>query len=219
MAALQQYNWIIALISIAFCASSFGNGANDVANSYATSVAARTLTMPQVGVLSMITEFVGAVALGSRVTGTVKNDIIDLNRFAGTPSVVILAMACAEFGNAFWLLTATKFGFPVSTTQTVVGALIGVGIASQAQVNWSWDSNGVAQIAASWGIAPALSACFASILFATLKFCILERGNSFDKAMSAIPFYLALLVAYSRFSSPSRPRAHQVWRSSAQGRR
>tara|TARA_R110002060_G_scaffold72338_1_gene80985 strand:+ start:539 stop:742 length:204 start_codon:yes stop_codon:yes gene_type:complete len=67
MAVLQQYSWIIALISIAFCVSSFGNGANDVANSYATSVAARTLTMPQVGILAMVTEFVGAVALGSRV--------------------------------------------------------------------------------------------------------------------------------------------------------
>lgn len=64
MAVLTQYGWIIALISIAFCFSAFGNGANDVANSYATSVAARTLTMPQVGFLSAITEFVGAVALG-----------------------------------------------------------------------------------------------------------------------------------------------------------
>lgn len=109
--ALTQYDWIFALITIAFAFSAFGNGANDVANSYATSVAARTLTMPQVGFLSMTTEFVGAVALGKRVTGTIKNDIIDIERFANRPGVLILAMACAEVGSATWLMIATSQGF------------------------------------------------------------------------------------------------------------
>jgi phosphate/sulfate permease len=188
---LSRYDWIIALITIAFCASSFGNGANDVANSYATSVAARTLTMPQVGFISIITEFVGAVALGSRVTGTIKNDVIDITRFENTPAVLMLAMACAEFGSAFWLILATRLGFPVSTTQTVVGALVGVGIAAQAQVQWDWKDGSVSQIAASWAIAPLLAAAFAAILFATLKFFILERENPLEKALRAIPFYLA----------------------------
>lgn len=113
--ALTQYDWILALITIFFCASAFGNGANDVANSYATSVAARTLTMPQVGILSMITEFIGAVALGKRVTDTIKNDIIDISRFEGRPGTLMLSMSCAEAGSASWLLIATRLGFPVST--------------------------------------------------------------------------------------------------------
>ena len=129
MAALQQYDWILAITTIAFCGSSFGNGANDVANAYATSVAARSLTMPQVGFLSMITEFVGAVALGSRVTGTIKNNIIDLNRFTASPGVLMLVMGCTEVASATWLLLATKAGFPVSTTQTEVGDLVGPGSA------------------------------------------------------------------------------------------
>jgi phosphate/sulfate permease len=191
MPAFPQYDWILALITIAFCASSFGNGANDVANSYATSVAARTLTMPQVGVISIITEFVGAVALGSRVTGTIKNDVIDITRFEDAPAVLMLAMACAEFGSASWLLIATRLGFPVSTTQTIVGALVGVGIASQTRVQWAWEDGSVSQIAASWAIAPLLAAAFAAILFATLKFCILERKDPLKKAMRAIPWYLA----------------------------
>lgn len=191
MAVFERYDWIIALITIAFCGSSFGNGANDVANAYATSVAARTLTMPQVGFLSMVTEFVGAVALGKRVTGTIKNDVIDINRFSPTPAVLILAMACAEFASAFWLITATKLGFPVSTTQTIVGALVGVGIASGASVQWGWKDGSVSQIAASWGIAPLLSAAFSAILFATLKFFVLERQDSLTKALRAIPVYLA----------------------------
>lgn len=193
--ALTQYDWILALITIAFCFSAFGNGANDVANSYATSVAARTLTMPQVGFLSMITEFVGAVALGARVTDTIKNDIIDIDRFEGQPGVLILAMACAETGSATWLMTATRMGFPVSTTQTIVGALIGVGFASSSSISWAWDSGSVSQVAASWGIAPALAACFAAMLFATLKYAVLERKDPLKWAMRLIPFYLAFTAA------------------------
>merc|ERR1712093_809553 len=103
MAALGQYDWLLAIITIAFCFSAFGNGANDVANSYATSVAARTLTMIQVGFLSIVTEFVGAVALGARVTSTIKNGIISIDRFEDRPGVLMLA---------------TRLGMPVSTTRT-----------------------------------------------------------------------------------------------------
>lgn len=150
--ATTRYDWILAITFIAYCVSAFGNGANDVANAYATSVAARTLTMVQVGFLSVITEFVGAVALGERVTDTIKNGIITISRFEGRPGVLMLAMGCAEVGSATWLIIATGQGMPVSTTQTIVGALIGVGFASQADITWSWESGSVSQVAASWGV-------------------------------------------------------------------
>lgn len=191
MAQLTQYGWILAITTIAFVFSAFGNGANDVANSYATSVAARTLTMPQVGVLSIITEFIGAVALGDRVTDTIKNGIIDLDRFQGSPGALMVAMGSAEIGSATWLMVATGLGLPVSTTQTIVGALVGVGFATEADITWEWDGGSVSQIAASWGIAPCLSAAFAAILFGTLKFGVLERKDSFKWGMRLIPWYLA----------------------------
>ena len=220
-ANVAKYEWIIAIISIAFCASSFGNGANDVANSYATSVAARTLTMPQVGFLSMITEFVGAVALGGRVTGTIKNDIIDIQRFEASPGVLILAMGCAELGSASWLLIATRAGFPVSTTQTIVGALVGVGLASSADVSWAWDSGSVSQIAASWAIAPAIAAAFAAIIFATIKFSILERQDPFPRAMRAIPIYLAftcaVLALFMVVEAPNSPSLEEFGGGKAAG--
>ncbi|KFY27125.1 hypothetical protein V493_03690 [Pseudogymnoascus sp. VKM F-4281 (FW-2241)] len=189
--SMDQYVWLIAIISIAFCASSFGNGANDVANAYATSVAARTLEMWQVGILAMCTEFIGAVALGSGVTSTIKNGIMDIKRFEDAPATLILAMTCAEIGSATWLLTATRFGFPVSTTQTIVGAMIGAGLAAEATISWGWKKGSVSQIAASWLIAPLLSCCFSAILFLTLKFAVLERRDPFKWAMRLIPFYLA----------------------------
>lgn len=147
-----KYDWILAITTIAFVFSAFGNGANDVANSYATSVAARTLTMPQVGFLSVLTEFAGAVGLGARVTSTIKNGIISIDRFregGGRPGALMLAMGCAEVGSATWLMLATGWGMPVSTTQTVVGSLIGVGFASGANIKWRWESGSVSQVAAS----------------------------------------------------------------------
>jgi len=107
--------------------------------------------MVQVGFLSIITEFIGAVALGARVTNTIKNGIISIDRFEGRPGVLMLAMGCAETSSAIWLMVATRLGMPVSTTQTIVGALIGVGFAAQSPVKWAWESGSVSQVAASVG--------------------------------------------------------------------
>ncbi|KAI3534675.1 phosphate transporter [Colletotrichum filicis] len=162
----------------------------------------------------MCTEFFGAVVLGSKVTGIIKNNIIELDRFRTTPSTLILAMGCAEFASAFWLLAARKVGYPVSTTQTIVGALVGVGIAAQAQVSWAWSDGSVSQIAASWGIAPCISAAFAAILFGSLKFTVLERENSFEKAMKVIPFYLAftaaILALFITVEAPGAPLLEEL---------
>ncbi|CRK06971.1 hypothetical protein BN1708_009754 [Verticillium longisporum] len=221
MPAFPQYDWILAITTIALCGSAFGNGANDVANAYATSVAARTLTMPQVGIISMITEFIGAVALGERVTGTVKNNIINIDHFADSPAVLMLVMGCSEVASASWLIFATKMGMPVSTTQTIVGALIGAGIASGASVSWAWNDGSVSQVAASWGIAPLISGAFAAILFGTLKFFILERQNSFEKAMRAIPFYLAftgaILALFITVEAPGAPSLEALGAGTACG--
>lgn len=194
-AITAKYTWILAITSISFVFSAFGNGANDVANSYATSVAARTLTMPQVGFLSMITEFIGAVGLGARVTNTIKNGIINIDRFEGAPAALMLSMGCVEVGSASWLMLATRLGLPVSTTQTVVGSLIGAGFASQASVKWAWSSGSVSQVAASWAIAPLIAAGFSAFIFGVVKYSVLERKDSFKWAMRLIPFYFATTAA------------------------
>ena len=219
--ATAKYDWLLAIISIAFCCSAFGNGANDVANSYASSVAARTLTMPQVGFLSVITEFIGAVGLGARVTDTIKNSIISISRFEGEPGVLILAMTCAEVGSATWLLVATKLGFPVSTTQTIVGALVGVGFASSSSVKWEWDDGSVSQVAASWAIAPAIAAAFAAIIFGSIKYAVLERKESLKWAMRLIPAYLAftgsILALFLVIEAPTAPSLEEFGAGKAVG--
>ncbi|KAJ4984936.1 phosphate transporter [Stagonosporopsis vannaccii] len=189
--ALQKYNWILAITTIAFVFSSASNGANDVANSYATSVAARTLKMWQAGILASITEFVGAVAMGSRVTSTIKSGVFGLTKFQPAPPTFMLVMGCAEVGSATFLTIATFYGMPVSTTQTVVGALAGAGIAAQTPLKWGWASGSLSQIAASWAIAPLIAAGFAAALFLTIKYLVLDRADPMKWGMRMIPWYLA----------------------------
>ncbi|KAK3215604.1 hypothetical protein GRF29_8g561905 [Pseudopithomyces chartarum] len=189
--ALLRYNWILALTTIAFIFSSASNGANDVANSYATSVAARTLKMWQAGILACITEFVGAVAMGSRVTSTIKSGIFGLSKFEQNPATFMLIMGCAEVGSATFLTIATFWGMPVSTTQTVVGALAGAGIAARTPLKWGWASGSLSQIAASWAIAPLIAAGFSATLFMTLKYSVLERKDPMKWGLRLIPWYLA----------------------------
>ncbi|KAF1847937.1 phosphate-repressible phosphate permease-like protein [Cucurbitaria berberidis CBS 394.84] len=222
-AITARYDWILAITTIAFVFSAFGNGANDVANSYATSVAAQTLTMPQVGFLSIITEFVGAVALGARVTDTIKNGIINIDRFqaAANPGTLMLAMGCAEVGSATWLMFATRWGLPVSTTQTVVGALVGVGLATRAGVTWGWESGSVSQVAASWVIAPLIACAFSAIIFGTVKYAVLERADSFKWGMRLIPWYFALtasiLALFIVVEAPTAPSLEEFGAGNAAG--
>ncbi|KAL2869485.1 inorganic phosphate transporter [Aspergillus lucknowensis] len=216
-----KYDWILALTSMAFVFSCASNGANDVANSYATSVAARTLKMWHVGILAAITEFVGAVALGDRVTDTIKSGIITPDRFEGNPGAFMLAMGCAEVGSATWLTTATLLGWPVSTTQTIVGALVGVGFATQADITWAWEKGSVSQVAASWGVAPGIACGFAAIIFGTLKYSVLEREDPFKWGMWLVPWYMALtggiLALFLTIEAPTAPSLEEFGAGKATG--
>jgi phosphate/sulfate permease len=143
------------------------------------------------GILASITEFVGAVALGSRVTGTIKSGIFSLSTFENSPATLVLAFGCAEVGSATFLTVATIAGMPVSTTQTVVGALAGVGIAAQSPLSWGWKKGSISQIAASWVIAPLIAAAFSAILFMTIKLGVHSRKDPLKWGLRLIPWYLA----------------------------
>lgn len=95
-------------------------------------------------------------------------------------------------GSAIWLTVCTSLGFPVSTTQSIVGALIGVAYGAQLHVKWEWTSNSVSQIAASWGIAPGISAGFGAIIFLSIRLLVHSRPDPLKWALRVIPFYYAI---------------------------
>ena len=148
--------------------------------------------MLQAMAIATVCEFGGAVLAGSRVSGTIKNDVIPAEAFTTDPAVLMLGMLCALIGSSLWLTFATKIGLPVSTTHSIVGGIVGVGFATigAAQVDWSWE--GVSQVFAAWAIAPCIAAAFGAIIFLITKHCVLERKDPLIKGLWMIPLYFAV---------------------------
>ncbi|KAK9431914.1 phosphate transporter [Lipomyces doorenjongii] len=196
MLALHQFDYLFAIGMIFAFLDAWNIGANDVANSFATSVSSRSLTYAQAMVLAACCEFLGAVLLGSRVADTIRNKIIAVSLFQDSPATLMLAMVCAVIGSSTWLTIATKLGAPVSTTHSIVGAIIGVGVATYGKDGVIWGWKGFSQIVASWFIAPAVAGCFAAILFLITKYAVLERGDhALRNAFYLLPVYFCFTTA------------------------
>jgi sodium-dependent phosphate transporter len=163
-----------------------------VANSFATSVSSRSLTLKQAMMIATVCEFGGAVAVGARVADTIRSKILSVAMFNKDPSVLMLGMMCALIGSSLYLSVATRFGMPVSTTHSIIGGVIGVGIAALGRdgVNWGW--NGVSQVFAAWLVAPGIAGAFASILFMFTKYGVLKRNNPTMAAFVMVPIYFAV---------------------------
>ncbi|EZF79011.1 hypothetical protein H105_00044 [Trichophyton soudanense CBS 452.61] len=192
---LHQFDYIFAIGIIFAFLDAWNIGANDVANSFATSVSSRSLTMMQAMMIATVMEFGGAVLVGSRVSDTIRNGIISTSKFTKEPAALMLGMMCALVGSSLWLTFATKMGMPVSTTHSIVGAIIGVGIATLGKdgVQWAYnDGKGVAGIVSAWFIAPAIAGGFAIIVFLITKYGVLERKRPLRAGFMMVPFYFAV---------------------------
>lgn len=186
-------------------------GANDVANSFATSVSSRSLTMKQAMAVASVCEFAGSASVGSRVADTIRTKIIDPIHYDDSPAVLLLAMMCTVFGSSVFLTIATRYGMPVSTTHSIIGGLVGTGTASIGitKVNWGWG--GVAQVFGAWIIAPGIAAIFGAVLFLCTKFFVLVKSNAVRRAMYSIPFYTFLTVAAITSKLCQRRQAHETY--------
>ncbi|CAI1936999.1 hypothetical protein SEUBUCD646_0D04980 [Saccharomyces eubayanus] len=196
--ALHQFDYIFAIAMLFAFLDAFNIGANDVANSFASSVSSKSLKYWQAMVLAGLCEFLGAVLAGARVSGTIKNDIIDGSVYSKDPAVLMLTMTSALIGSSCWLTFATMIGMPVSTTHSIVGGTIGAGIAAGGAngVVWGWD--GVAQIIASWFIAPVLAGLIAAVVFTISRLTVLEV-KSVERSIKNALLLVGLLV-FATFS-------------------
>ncbi|KAL3962388.1 hypothetical protein ACCO45_003911 [Purpureocillium lilacinum] len=194
MAVLQQYTYIFAVTTIFACLDAWNIGANDVANSFATSVSSRSLTLKQAMALASVCEFSGSVAVGARVADTIRTKIIDPHHYDDAPAVLLLAMMCTIVASSTFLTVATRYGMPVSTTHAVVGGLVGTATASIGidKVNWAWS--GVSQVFAAWVVAPGMAGCIGAALFLFTKFTVLRKPTAVRRAFWSIPFYTFLTV-------------------------
>jgi PiT family inorganic phosphate transporter len=171
-------------------------GANDVANSMADAVGSKALTIFWAVVLAGICEFCGAVLVGSHVTDTVRKGIIDTQAFTHDPRMLAHGMVCAMLAAAVWLNVASYFGMPVSTTHSIVGAIIGFGILQAGLGYIYWGKLG--QIVASWFISPLAGGIMAFAIFKLISRHILAGEKPMVAARKGVPvcvfFTFAILI-------------------------
>ena len=168
----------------------WGIGANDVANAMATSVGSKALTIRQAILVAAVFEFLGAVLAGGEVTSTIRKGIVDTDLLTGSPELLIYGMLASLLSAGTWLLVASRKGWPVSTTHTIVGAIVGfaaVGIGIDA-VQWGQ----VGTIVISWVVSPLTAGFIAFLIYMSVQRLILRQEDPLEKAKRYVPVYIFL---------------------------
>ena len=191
---MLEHSMLMLLIAGAFgFLMAWGVGANDVANAMGTSVGAGALTVKQAVLIAIIFEFAGAYLAGGEVTATVRKGIVDAGVFNETPHYLVYGMMAALLAAGIWLVVASWAGWPVSTTHSIVGAIVGfaaVGVGVDA-VHW----NEVGSIVASWVTSPLLAGLISFFLIKSVQRLVLNQDDPFQSAKRVVPFYM-FLVGY-----------------------
>lgn len=192
MEIIVQFGPVFLALAIAFgIYMTWGIGANDVANAMGTSVGSRAITVKQAILIAAVFEFTGAFIAGGNVTSTIRKGIIDPTPIAGQPEILVFGMLAALLAAAVWLTVASWRGWPVSTTHSIVGALVGFALAGIGVDAVQWNKIGL--IVASWVISPALGGFLAFLMMQSIRKFILNTENPFQNAQKFGPIYVFLL--------------------------
>ncbi|WP_345882052.1 inorganic phosphate transporter [Shewanella algae] len=181
--------WLIGIAAVFGFLMAWGIGANDVANAMGTSVGSNAITIKQAIIIAMIFEFAGAYLAGGEVTSTIRNGIIDSSYFTEVPELLVYGMIASLLAAGIWLVAASALGWPVSTTHSIVGAIIGfaaVGVGTEAV---AWGK--VVGIVGSWVITPAISGFIAFMIFQSVQKLIFNTEDPLGNAKRYVPFYMA----------------------------
>ena len=192
MEIISEYGtWLMALAIIFGLYMTWGIGANDVANAMGTSVGSGAITVKQAIIIAAIFEFTGAFIAGGNVTATIRKGIIDPSSIVNNPEILVFGMLAALLAAAIWLMIASTRGWPVSTTHSIVGAVIGFAVAGIGIDAVQWGKVGM--IAASWVVSPLLGGIIAFLLMMSIRRLILNTENPFQSARRWGPAYVFLV--------------------------
>ncbi|QIX00699.1 hypothetical protein AMS68_006216 [Peltaster fructicola] len=192
---LYQYSYILAIGTMFALLDAYNNGANDVANSWATSVSSRSISYRWAMVLATVFEFLGALTVGARTADTIKNGIIPLSAFQNNAGVQMLAFTCALAAASMWVMWCTRHSAHVSSTYSLISAVAGVGVAlaGASNVNWGWNGGqGMGAIFAGLAMAPVCAAGFASIIYGLIFVTVHMRKNPVPVAIWTAPFFFLI---------------------------
>lgn len=192
MEIIASYGTVFLVLAIVFgFYMTWGIGANDVANAMGTSVGSGAITVKQAIIIAAIFEFSGAFIAGGNVTSTIRKGIVDPSGLVDRPEILLFGMLAALLAAAVWLMIASWRGWPVSTTHSIVGALVGFAVAGIGMDAVQWGKIG--QIAASWVVSPALGGLIAYLLMMSIRKVILNTDHPFESAKRWGPAYVFLV--------------------------
>lgn len=191
----DEYEWIVVMGALMAFYMAWGIGANDVANSFATSIGSKTLKMWHALIIAGCLEFLGAMVLGGEVTRTIAGNIAATATFQEYPELFMYGMMCALASAGTWLLVATYWFLPVSTTHSIIGAICGFALVWNGVNGVQWNlripdfpySRGLVPVICSWFVSPICAGIASSIIFFINRLCILRRKNSTKLAFWVLP--------------------------------
>ncbi|MCG7852360.1 MAG: inorganic phosphate transporter, partial [Methanosarcinaceae archaeon] len=189
-------------------------GANDLANAMGTSVGSGALTIKQVIIVAGVFEFAGAVLFGKRVTTTIAKGIIPVDTMTLIdPHLVVVGMLAAILAASFWITLATFYNLPVSTSHSIVGAVLGFGLIAAyngtialADIKWSV----LGKIVGSWLLSPVLGAVCAYTIFVLIRHFILQQVDDPYSIEKKFVFLQTLAACYIAFAHGSNDVANAV---------
>ena len=191
MEIINNYGTILVLLAALFgFFMAWGIGANDVANAMGTSVGSKALTIKQAVIIAMIFEFAGAYLAGGEVTATIRNGIIDSAAFIEHPEQLVFGMISALLAAGLWLLIASYYGWPVSTTHSIIGAIVGFAAVGVSPDIVSWGK--VGGIVGSWVITPLIAGLIAYAIFMSAQKLIFNTDDPLKNAKRYVPLYMFL---------------------------
>ncbi len=194
MEFISEWGTVLLILAIVFgLFMTWGIGANDVANAMGTSVGSGAITVKQAIVIAAIAEFAGAYLAGGGVASTISKGIVDTTMYEGHPELLVLGMLAALLSAGVWLMIATQRGWPVSTTHTIVGAVVGMAIAGLGMEVVNWGKMG--EIVASWFVSPVLGGIGALLLMLSIRKLILNAEDPIAQTKKWGPMY-AFLVGW-----------------------
>eukprot|EP01066_Platyproteum_vivax_P011285 Platyproteum_vivax@DN5122_c0_g1_i1.p1 len=197
--ALSSYLWIAVCGGIVGFLMAFGIGANDVANQFGSSVGSKAISIQWAIPIAFVMEFIGAFFLGSQVTDTVRKGIVDFANFQTAPAVLMLGMFCALISAAIWVNGCSRVGLPVSTTHSIVGAIMGFGLAAVGAKGVHWPR--IAMIVVSWFLSPLLAGIISSFMYWCMRLAFLKRvtGPEYVYKWGKLVVVILLSLVYVTF--------------------
>jgi PiT family inorganic phosphate transporter len=192
MEIITNYGNVLIILAIVFGVfMAWGIGANDVANAMGTSVGSGAVTIKQAVIIAVIFEFSGAILAGGEVTATIRKGILDTALFVNDPHLLVYGMLASLLAAGTWLLIASSLGWPVSTTHSIVGAIVGFGAVGVGVDAVEW--NQVVKIVMSWIVSPVLAGIIAFTLYRSLQNLIIDTNHPFNNAKKYVPYYMFLV--------------------------